>query len=90
MSSKSTTWNFFWFDSLNIINKSISYEEDFVIEGYLSKVMADIDPEQNALFFSVGWFWIFTLLGLTLPFRIYVSFRCQYQSYSFVKSVSVL
>ena len=46
------------------------------IEGYLPKLLAVHDKSNSGGLAKSVWFWIFTLCGLTVPYRIWFSRQC--------------
>lgn len=68
----------------------ISYKEEYVIDGYRSAIDTEMDQDERPPFYGKKWFWLFTLLGFTLPYRIYIDLQHQIQEYWITKTVSVL
>lgn len=71
-------------------DQHITYYEEYVIDGYTPEIETQIDPSRRPPFYGKKWFWLFTLLGLTLPYRIYVDLQHHAQEYWIAKTVSVV
>ena len=68
-------------------NKDIHarFSTDIILENYKAKVLLAISKSS---FFRISWFWIFTLIGLTVPFRIWLAHHCDELRVTLVKETS--
>ncbi len=59
------------------------------VQGYKEKILAVRPPKGFQKVFNIYYFWIFTLLGLTVPYRIKFSNNCDELRVAVVKETSV-
>ncbi|KAG7354210.1 Tmem151 family protein [Nitzschia inconspicua] len=65
------------------------FSTDIQVDGYRPRMLA-VRPRKNraARLFRLHFFWVFTLLGLTVPYRIWFKQHCDFVRVAIVKEIS--
>ncbi len=69
-------------------DECITVETEFCIDGYRPQLMFDVLPERLSFMVGLGWFWLFSVLGLTVLYRHLVDNQSRGQYYTIQKGVS--
>lgn len=64
-------------------------ETEFCMDGYRPQIMFDVRPNHHfSLMVGLGWFWLFSILGLTIPYRHLVNMQSSQQHHTIQKRVT--
>ncbi len=69
-------------------DKFTTVETELCMDGYRPQLMFDVQPNRFSFMVGLGWFWLFSVLGLTLPYRHLVNMQSSQQYYTIRKRVS--
>lgn len=63
-------------------------ETELCMDGCRPQLMFDVQPKRFSFMVGLGWFWLFSVLGLTLPYRQLVNIQTSQQYFTIRKRVS--
>lgn len=75
------------FKQQNKLDTEADFKEEFTIEGFKPRTLCLIDPNALPCYISPVFFWVFSLLLLTVPYRIKFDSITGRLTYTFVKVI---
>jgi len=76
------------FKRQNKLDTEAEFKEEFTIEGFQPRALCLIDPKARPCYISPVFFWVFSLLLLTVPYRLKFDSITGRLTYTFVKVIT--